>query len=400
MKNPIGLVKYMKSFASKRVQSIGSYAFDEVEKLVENLKSQGINPTDFGVGDPKEPTPEIIRNACKKAIDLRKDAGYPSYIGTIEYRTAIANWMKRRFKVELNPETEISSTSGSKEAVFNFHEGIINPGDISLVPNPGYPPMSRGNIFAEGKTIYLNLLEVNNFLPNLQEIPPEIIKKTKILWINYPNNPTTSMAPKSFLKEVIEFGHDNNIIIASDETYTELYYDEKPMSILEIDREGIVVFNSLSKRSKMTCYRIGWIAGDKELISIFQKVKTNIDSGTPTFIQDAAVTALNDEQHVEQARKDYKQKRDIMIKAFKDIGLETQYPTATIYIWQKCPKGISSLDFVKRLLHKNIAIVSTPGAWISNEVDDINPGEGYVRFALVPTIAEIKQATKRLVANY
>ena len=152
-------MEFMKIEASKRVQSIGSYAFAEVDKLVEELQNQGIKPIDFGVGDPKEPTPELIRNACKKAVDARKGAGYPSYIGTLEFRTAVATWMKKRFNVELDPQKEISSTSGSKEAIFNFHEGVIDPGNIVLVPNPGYPPWSRGTLFAEGQTIFLNLLE-------------------------------------------------------------------------------------------------------------------------------------------------------------------------------------------------------------------------------------------------
>lgn len=390
----------MKIIPSDRVQSIGSYAFAEVDKLVLKLEKQGIKPTDFGVGDPKEPTPELVRTACKKAIDDRKSAGYPSYIGTFEFRNAVAVWIKKRFNVDLDPQTEITSTIGSKEAVFNFHEGVINPGDIVLIPNPGYPPMARGTFFAEGHVYYLNLLEENDFLPNLQDIPPDIVKKTRVLWINYPNNPTASIAPKSFFKEAIDFGHDNNIIVASDEAYSELYYDKKPMSILELDREGIITFHSMSKRSKMTCYRIGWVAGDEEVVSIFRKVKTNIDSGTATFVQDAAVAALSDEKHVEEARNDYKKKKDIMMAAFREIELEIREPEGTIYIWQKAPHGMSSLDFVKKLLDKNIAIVGTPGAWISEEARGVNPGENYVRFALVPTIGETKQAADRLVKNY
>jgi LL-diaminopimelate aminotransferase len=390
----------MKVIASKRVQSLGSYAFAEVDKMVEQLQQQGVSPIDFGVGDPKEPTPDLIRTACKKAVDVRKGAGYPSYIGTLEFRTAVATWMKKRFNVVLDPQKEISSTSGSKEAIFNFHEGVIDPGDIVLVPNPGYPPWNRGTLFAEGRTIFLNLLEKDNFLPNLQEIPSDIVKKAKLLWINYPNNPTAAIAPKSFLKEVIDFGHDHNIIIASDEAYSEIYYDKKPMSILELDREGIITFNSFSKRSKMTCYRIGWVAGDERIVAIFRKVKTNIDSGTPTFIQDAAVAALADEHHVEEARVDYRKKKDIMIKAFKEIELQTREPEGTIYIWQRCPPGLSSLEFVKKLLDKHIAIVCTPGAWISDEANGVNPGEGYVRFALVPTIAETTLAAQRLIENF
>ncbi|NVM29340.1 MAG: aminotransferase class I/II-fold pyridoxal phosphate-dependent enzyme [Candidatus Helarchaeota archaeon] len=390
----------MKIIPSDRVQSIGAYAFAEVDKLVLKLEKQGIKPTDFGVGDPKEPTPELVRTACKKAIDDRKSAGYPSYIGTFEFRNAVAVWIKKRFNVDLDPQTEITSTIGSKEAVFNFHEGVINPGDIVLIPNPGYPPMARGTFFAEGHVYYLNLLEENDFLPNLQDIPPDIVKKTRVLWINYPNNPTASIAPKSFFKEAIDFGHDNNIIVASDEAYSELYYDKKPMSILELDREGIITFHSMSKRSKMTCYRIGWVAGDEEVVSIFRKVKTNIDSGTATFVQDAAVAALSDEKHVEEARNDYKKKKDIIMAAFREIELEIREPEGTIYIWQKTPHGMSSLDFVKKLLDKNIAIVGTPGAWISKEARGVNPGENYVRFALVPTIGETKQAAERLVKNY
>lgn len=390
----------MKIVPSKRLQSIGAYAFAEVDNLVEQLNNQGIEPTDFGVGDPREPTPELIRKACKNAVDARKTAGYPSYVGVLEYREAIASWVKRRFKVDLDPNTEISSTLGSKEAVFNFHEGVIDPGDIVLIPNPGYPPMTRGTLFAEGRPYYMNLLEENDFLPNLQEIPADIIKKTKLIWINYPNNPTASIAPKRFFKEVIDFGHDNNILIASDEAYTELYYDTKPMSILEVDCEGVITFHSMSKRSNMTCYRIGWVAGDPDIVAIFRKVKTNIDSGTPTFIQDAAIAALQDENHVEEARGMYKQKLDILMKAFKTIRLPIRYPKGTIYVWQKTPTNLSSLDFVKELLDPKIAIVCTPGIWISENANGINPGANYVRFALVPTIEETKRAVQRLTEYY
>src|SRR3989338_1697854 len=244
----------------------------------------------------------------------------------------------------------------------------------------------------------MNLLAENNFLPKLDEIPNEIVKKEKILWLNYPNNPTTAVATKEFYKEAVDFCHDNNIILASDEPYTENYYDErnKPLSALNLDKEGVVVFQSLSKRSNMTCYRVGWVAGDENIISVFKKVKTNIDSGTCTFIQDSAIAALSDEVHVEQFRRDYKIKRDLIIRALTSAGLENCAPKGTIYIWQRCPKGMTSVEFAKKLLHKDVAVVTTPGSWISKEVNGINPGEGYVRFALVPTIAECKVAAERL----
>jgi len=386
----------MKIQPSNRVKSIGSYAFADVDNEVAKLKKLGITPIDFGVGDPKAPTPGIIRNYCKRAVDKRKDSGYPSYIGSKEYRETIAKWTKQRFNVELDPEKEITSTVGAKEGVFNFHEGIINPGDGVIMPNPGYPPYERGTLFAEGIPHHYPLLKENNFLPDLNKIPDEIKKKAKLMWINYPNNPTGALIPKEKLKEIIDFGKDNNIIIGSDECYSELYFDKKPISILELTKENVFVVQSLSKRSAMTTYRVGWIAGDQRIIDIFKKVKTNIDSGTATFIQDAATAALLDEKHVEDFREEYKKKRDIIVRALTSIGLEDCTPQSTIYIWQKTPDGMSSIDFAKKLLEKDIAIVTTPGAWISKEVNKINPGEGYVRFALVPTIADCKKAAERI----
>ncbi len=386
----------MKIEASNRVKSIGSYAFADVDNEVNKLKKLGITPIDFGVGDPKDPTPGLIRNYCKRAIDKRMDSGYPSYIGTQEYRETIAKWTKERFDVELDAEKEITSTVGAKEGVFNFHEGVVNPGDYVIMPNPGYPPYERGTLFAEGKAYFYNLIKENGFLPDLDKIPKEIRKKAKLMWINYPNNPTGAMITKEKLKEVIDFGKDNDIIIGSDECYSEIYFGEKPVSILELTKENVFAVQSLSKRSAMTTYRIGWMAGDSRIIDIFKKVKTNIDSGTATFIQDAATAALLDEKHVEEFREEYKKKRDIIVNALTSIGLEDCTPEATIYIWQKCPDNVSSVDFAKKLLEKDIAIVTTPGSWLSREVDVANPGEGYVRFALVPTVKECKEAAEKI----
>ncbi|MCF6159038.1 MAG: aminotransferase class I/II-fold pyridoxal phosphate-dependent enzyme [wastewater metagenome] len=387
----------MEITASKRLQSIGSYAFAEVDKEVEKLKSMGIIPIDFGVGDPTVPTPEVVRKATQKGITLRKSSGYPSYIGAPEFRQAVARWIQKRFGVSMDPNTEISSTIGSKEGVFNFHEGIVDPGDYVIIPTPGYPPYTRGTLFAEGIPYYVPLLAENKFLIDLKSIPEEVCKKAKVLWINYPNSPSGAVAPLSYLEEVVEFGKKHNIIIASDEAYSEIYFNELPHSILEVAKEGIIVFNSLSKRSAMTCYRIGWIAGDKRIVDIFKKVKTNIDSGTPTFIQDGAVAALHDEAHVDKMRAEYRIKRDLLVKAFNDISLTNCTPEATIYLWQKVPHGMTSVDFAKKLLSPDIAIVATPGVWISDKTEKgLNPGEGYVRFALVPGMKNTREAARRI----
>ena len=387
----------MKIAASNRVQSIGAYAFAEVDREVAKLKAQGIQPIDFGVGDPTTPTPEIVRKATQKGVDARQSSGYPSYVGAPEYRQAVADWTKRRFGVTLDPATEICSTVGSKEAVFNFHEGFVNPGDMVIIPTPGYPPYSRGTLFAEGRACYVPILPENRFLPDLKRVPKEVCKKAKIMWINYPNSPSGATAPLSFLKEVVKFGQDNDIIIASDEAYTEMYFGEPPHSALEVSKEGVVAIHSLSKRSAMTCYRVGWVAGDRRIVDIFKKVKTNIDSGTATFIQDGAIAALSDERHVAQMREEYRQKRDILVEALTSIGLPDCTPDATIYLWQRVPKGMTSVEFATKLLAPEVAIVTTPGSWLSEKAaDGVNPGEGFVRFALVPSVADTRLAAKKL----
>ena len=305
--------------------------------------------------------------------------------------------MNKRFSLSLDPATEISATIGSKEAVFNFAEGFVNPGDYVIIPTPGYPPYARGTLFAEGTPFFIPLLPENNFLPDLKSIPEDVCKKAKLMWINYPNSPSGANASMDFLKEVAAFGEKNNIIIVSDEAYIDIYYGEPPHSMLEVSTDGVVAIHSMSKRSAMTCYRIGWIAGDSRVVDIFKKVKTNIDSGTPTFIQDGAIAGLNDETHVQIMRDEYKIKRDILVKALTSIGLPDCTPDATIYIWQKVPEGMTSIDFAVKLLDPNIAIVATPGEWISDKsYDGHNPGEGFVRFALVPSIEQTEEAARRI----
>jgi LL-diaminopimelate aminotransferase len=383
--------------ASRRLQKFGGYAFADVDDIVDELKARGITPIDFGVGDPTTPTPRFIIEALQEAAVARASSGYPRSIGAPEFREEVARWNKTRFGVSLDPATEVSASIGSKEAVVNFHEAVINPGDVTIVPTPGYPPYTRGTFFAEGAPYYLPLRAENDFLLDLDAIPADVCKKAKLLWVNYPNSPTGKIAPPEYFRRVIEFGRKHNIVVASDEAYSEIYFTEKPHSILEYGRDGVVVFQSLSKRSAMTCYRTGWVAGDARIIAAFRKVKMNTDSGTPTFIQDAAVAALRDEKHVEEMREEYRVKRDIMVAAFKAAGLEECPPDGTIYIWQKCPNGVSSVDFAKALLAPEIAMVTTPGAWIGDKMPDgSNSGEGYIRLALVPTIEETKKAADRI----
>jgi len=381
---------------SRRVRAIGTYAFAEVDRLVTKLREQGVTPIDFGVGDPTVPTPETIRDAMKAAADARATSGYPSYIGAPEYRQACADWMSRRFGVDVDPATSISSTAGSKEAVFHLPAGFVDPGDVVIGPNPGYPPYERGALFAGGEHHPYPLRAENGFLPDLAAIPDEIASRAKVLWICYPNSPTGALAPASFLEAAAAWCRDRDIVLASDEAYSEIWFDREPASAIQFGLENVISVFSLSKRSAMTGYRVGWVAGDPDLIATFRKVKTNIDSGTPSFIQDAAIVALSDETHVESFRRAYREKRDFLVSAFTKLGLPDCTPAAALYIWQRVPAGMTSIDFAKRLLEPDVGIVVTPGPWISSDTEGGNPGEGYVRLALVPSLEECGAAAERL----
>ena len=266
-----------------------------------------------------------------------------------------------------------------------------------LCPAPGYPPYSRGTLFAEGEPYHLPLTARRDFLIDLGAIPTDVARRAKVLWINYPNSPSGAVAPRSFLHEVAEFAASHDLIVASDEAYSEIYFGEPPPSMLNVSKQRVLVFNSLSKRSAMTTYRIGWVAGDPELVALFRQIKTNVDSGTPTFIQDGAVAALGDESHVRAFREQYLQKRDLLCAALREAGLPDCRPAATLYVWQRVPAHLSSVQFATALLHPEIGIVTTPGPWIAEaNPGEPNPGEGYVRFALVPSVADTRRAAELL----
>lgn len=385
---------------SKRIATLPPYPFAELEGIIADLKKQGVEPIDFGVGDPVDPTPEFIREAVKTSVDKHAGGGYPSYIGSPEFRQAIAKWFGKRFGVKLDPETEIASNIGAKEAVFNFPLAFVDSGDVVLTPTPGYPPYARGTEFAGGKPYFLPLLPENDFLIDLEKIPAEIAQKAKILWVNYPNSPSGAVAPDDFYERAVKFCGENDIILASDLAYSEIHFEEKPKSVLDFTRKNVIEFHSLSKRSRMTGYRVGFVVGDPEIIDAFKKIKTNVDSGTPNFLQDAAIEALRDEKHVEQSIAEYREKRDILCEAFENVGLEVRKPPSTFYLWQKVPKGTTSEEFAKKLLAPEIAVVGTPGSWISDKTSDgLNPGEGFVRFALVPTVDQVREAAERIRKN-
>jgi LL-diaminopimelate aminotransferase len=383
---------------SARIASLGGYAFAEVDAAVERLRAAGVDVIDFGVGDPTDPTPALVREAVKGAVDARARSGYPSYIGDPGFRKAAADWLGRRFGVALDPAREVTSTIGSKEAVFHFPLALVDPGDLVLIPSPGYPPYARGTLFAGGTPWFYPVRKGDGWLPDLRRIPADVARRARILWINYPNSPSGALAPLSFLREAAAWCRERGIVLASDEAYSEFHFgDERPASALETGTEGVVAFFSLSKRSYMTGWRVGFAAGDARAIALFRKVKTNIDSGTPTFVQDAAAAALGDEAHVEAMRREVRARRDVLCGALRGLGLEDCTPPATLYVWQKGPPGMTSAEFATRLLDPAVALVTTPGTAIADPLPDgSNPGEGYVRFALVPSLEDTRRAAARL----
>jgi LL-diaminopimelate aminotransferase len=383
---------------SRRLAAIGGYAFDEVNRRVEALKAKGISPVDFGVGDPTVPTPALAREALQRAVDARATAGYPAYEGDPAFREAVAAWTKRRFGVTLDPRTEICATIGSKEAVYNVHEGLVDPGDLVLCPSPGYPPYKRGTTFAEGTPWFYPLVRSNGFLPDLDAIPAAVAAKARAIWVCYPNSPTGAVADASFYRRLLAWADRHGVAVLSDEAYSEIWFtDRAPVSILNERKEGVLAFFSMSKRSAMTGWRVGWVAGDARLVSLFRKVKTNVDSGTATFVQDGAAAALADEAHVKAFREEYRVKRDVLVKGLVAAGLPDCTPESTLYVWQRVPAGMSGVEFAQRLLDPAVAVVCTPGEWLSDPVaDGSNPGAGHVRFALVPSLADTKAAASRI----
>jgi len=384
-----------------RIRSLPDYPFAVINDKVAELRDAGVDVVDFGVGDPTIPTPRLIRERLKRAVDERASSGYPSYIGSAEFRGAAAAWMQRRFGVSVDPQTSITTTVGSKEGIFNFPLGHVEPGDVVLCPSPGYPPYVRGSQFAGGVPYFLPLLKENGYLPDLDAIPEPVVMRARLLWLCYPNAPTGATAPDSFFEKAVAWCREHNIILVNDEAYSDLYYgDSPPRCLLEFGTEGVVSFFSMSKRSAMTGWRLGFIAGDPALIATFRKVKTNIDSGAPTFIQDASITALEDEPHVIEMRAHYKEKRDLLASTFSELGLPYCAPESTIHYWQKLPGGVDALTFAKRLLDPSIGIVCTPGPWISDVcANKVNPGEGYVRFSMVPPLAATRRACSAMLAN-
>ncbi len=378
---------------AKRIDQIPPYLFAEIDKKKEEMKKKGTDVIDLGIGDPDLPTPKPIIERLKKAAENPGNHRYPSYEGMIEFRTAVAAWYKRRFGITLDPRTEVLALIGSKEGIAHIPLAFVNSGDIVLVPSPGYPVYRVSTLFAGGTPYFLPLRKENGFLPILSEIPGTVAKQAKLLFINYPNNPTSAVAGKPFFEEVVAFARRHQIMVCHDAAYTEVAFDGyRPLSFLEVDgaKEVGIEFHSLSKTFNMTGWRIGFAVGHPQILSGLGRVKTNIDSGLFQAIQEAGTEALNHlDTPLPEIIDTYERRRDVMVRGLEQIGLEVDRPKATFYLWIRVPRGYRSAQFATLLLEQ-AGIVATPGNGFGEE------GEGYIRMALTVDENRLREAIERL----
>ena len=378
---------------AKRIEQIPPYLFAEIDKKKQEMRKKGVDLIDLGIGDPDLPTPKLIIERLKTAAENPRNHRYPSYEGMIEFRTAVARWYEKRFSVHLDPQTEVLSLIGSKEGIAHIPLAFVNPGDYTLVPSPGYPVYRVSTLFAGGTPYFLTLRKENGFLPDLSEIPKEVAKKAKLLFINYPNNPTSAIAEKSFFEEVVSFARRYEIIVCHDAAYSEIAFDGyQPLSFMEVDdaKEVGIEFHSLSKTFNMTGWRIGFAVGQAEIVSTLGRIKTNIDSGVFQAIQEAGTEALiHFDTPFPEIISIYERRRDVLVKGLREIGLDVDLPRATFYVWFPVPRGYTSAQFAT-LLIEQAGIVVTPGNGFGEG------GEGYIRMALTIDEKRLEEAIKRL----
>ena len=367
-----------------------TYPFVRLNQAAAARRAQGLEVIDFGMGDPREPTDPRIIQALKDGV--RERMGYPAAVGLPELREAVSGWTERRFGAALDPEKHVVPTLGSKEAIFSFAQVVLDLAggrDTVIVTEPGYPVGVRGAQFAGGRVVELPLLESRGFLPDIVSVPAATWQRTALVWVNYPNNPTGATAPLAFYEQLAALARQHDFILASDEAYTELWFDEPPVSALQLrDWTNLAVFNTLSKRSSMTGYRSGFVAGDPELIAALKRFRPNTGTAPQEFVQRASVVAWGDEEHVERARAAYAAKRELFLDLFTRTGLRNAGGPATMYLWVAAPAGETSEGFATRLLEHGVVVA--PGSFLGGS------GEGYVRFALVPTGAECQRAVEIL----
>ncbi len=378
---------------ASRIEQIPPYLFARIDKKKAEARQKGLDLIDFGIGDPDIPTPGRIVERMKQAVADPKNHRYPSYEGMLSYRQAVAGWYLKRFGVELDPATEVVALIGSKEGIAHMPWAYVEKGDIVLVPSPGYPVYRIATLLSEGTPYIMPLKEENGFLPDYSVIPEEVLRKAKLLFINYPNNPTGAHADDAFYERTLELAAKYGFLVCHDAAYSEIAYEGyRPKSIFNFDKEKkcSVEFHSLSKTYCMTGWRIGFAVGNAEGIYNLGKLKTNIDSGVFEAIQYAAIEALSgDQTSVDEMRSRFQARRDLVVEGLQSAGIKVTKPRATFYIWAHVPAGYTSADFCEKLIAEQ-GIVVTPGSGFGDA------GEGFFRISLTIDESRIKEAIVRL----
>jgi LL-diaminopimelate aminotransferase len=377
---------------AERIQKLPPYLFAEIDRLKREVAARGVDLINLGIGDPDTPTPPHVVARLREAAGEPANHRYPDYEGLLAFRQAAAAWMERGYGVRLDPATEVVSLIGSKEGIANMAVAFVDPGDVVLAPDPGYPVYHIGTHFNGGVTYRMPLTRENGFLPDLGAIPTDVARRAKLLWLNYPNNPTATVAPRAFLADAIRFAERHGIILCHDAAYAEVYFGERPPSVLELPgaRDVAIEFHSLSKTFNMTGWRVGFAVGHRELIAALGQVKTNVDSGVFQAVQEAAIAALGSEPAViERMRGMYRERRDVLVAGLREAGLPCDPPAGTFYVWVPVPAGQSAAALAKRCLTE-AGVVVTPGNGFGES------GEGYIRLTLCSPTHRLRDAVDRL----
>ena len=380
---------------SRRLRDFPAYIFARVGQRITELRAQGLDVIRLDIGSPDMPPAPHILEALHRSADDPTHHSYAGYFGIPEFRQAIADYYARRFNVTLDPDRQVLPLIGSKEGIYNLAFAFVDPGDIVLVPDPGYPTYQAGALLAGGVLYTLPLRAENDFLPDLSAIPVEVARRAKLLWLNYPNNPTTACAPLDFFAEAVEFAHEYDLLLCHDAPYTEVTYDGYVApSLLQVPgaHEVAIEFNSLSKTYNMAGWRVGMAVGNAMAVSALARLKSNIDSGLPRPVQDAAVAALTgDQSWLVERNAIYRKRREIILAALADVGMPARVPQATLYVWAQVPAGMSSLEFTDALLEEQ-GVALAPGTAFGPH------GEGYVRISVGAPTQRIREAMGRLRA--
>lgn len=380
---------------AQRVQQLPPYLFKGISEKIRQKRAQGVEVISFGIGDPDLPTPRHILDALHEAAERPENHRYPESDGLPELRRAVATWYEHRFGVSLDPDREVEPLIGSKEGIGHVALCFIDPGDIALVPDPAYPVYAIGTMFAGGESYLLPLKEENAFLPDLDAIPADVLSRSKVLWINYPNNPTGAVADQDFFDRVVHFAKRHDLAVLHDGPYSEVAFDGyRPASFLQSRgaKDVGIEFHSFSKSYNMTGWRIGMAAGNEHMVNALMRVKSNLDSGIPQAIQQMAIAAaLGPQDCVAANSAVYQARRDRMIPVLRELGLRVTPPRASLYIWAGIPAGYTSVDYATRLLDE-AGVVVTPGVGYGPS------GEGYVRISLTTPDADIDEGLRRLRA--